>query len=299
MKQNRWLRALLWPPMAVVLLLLPVAAAALVYAFLRLEEQSALRIGAYALSAYTLTVWCIRIPAIVRWISKFQQGNPYARRWLTDTRLRVNVTLCANAVWNLAYGGLQLGLGIYHGSFWFWALAVYYASLAVMRLSLLRCTVRHAPGADMGRELRHYRGCGRVLLLTNLALSAIVFFMVFRGHTVRHHEITTIAMAAYTFTSLTMAIINLVRYRRLGSPAFSASRAISLASACVSMLTLEGTMLETFGGAEMTAWTKTLFLGLSGLAICALIVAMAIYMIVHGGRTIKELENEYGRSGNL
>ncbi len=299
MKQNRWFRALLWPPMALLFLLLPVAVAALVYAFLRLEEQSALRIGAYALSAYTLTVWCVRIPAIVRWISQFKRSNPYARRWLSDTRLRVNVTLCGNAVWNLAYGALQLGLGIYHGSFWFWALAVYYASLAVMRLSLLRCTLRHAPGADMGRELRHYRGCGRVLLLTNLALSVIVFFMVFRGRTVRHHEITTIAMAAYTFTSLTMAIINLIKYRRLGSPAFSASRAISLASACVSMLTLEGTMLETFSGAEMTAWTKTVFLGLSGLAICALIVAMAIYMIVHGGRTIKELENEYGRSGNL
>ena len=68
-----------------------------------------------------------------------------------------------------------------------------------------------------------------------------------RNRTFHHHEITTIALAAYTFTSLTFAIINTVKYRKYHSPVYSASKAISLASACVSLLTLESTMLTTFG----------------------------------------------------
>jgi hypothetical protein len=110
----------------------------------------------------------------------------------------------------------------------------------------------------------------------NLALALIIFFMVYWNRTFEHHMITAIAMAAYTFTALTTAIISVVRYRRYNSPVYSASKAISLAAALVSMLTLESTMLTTFGKETMTEIERKWMLGLTGGAISLLIVATAI-----------------------
>ena len=158
-----------------------------------------------------------------------------------------------------------------------------------MRFYLVRHTSRHKAGEKMQEELVKYRACGIMFLLMNLALTLIIFFMVYWNRTFHHHEITTIAMAAYTFTSLTFAVINVVKYRKIGSPVYSASKAIGLASACVSMLTLESTMLTTFGDGTMTLTARRILLGASGGVISVFIITMAIYMIVNGTKKIKLL----------
>ena len=283
-------KALLFPPAAVLIILTPIAAALLVYSMLRLTETDPVRIGSYVLAFYALAILCARIPRFVRILRDFKNGNRYVRLWTGDVRLRTNVTLSGSALWNGAYGALQLGLGICHRSAWFYSLAAYYATLAAMRLSLVWHTLHHRPGEQMQQELARYRTCGWVFLLTNLALSGMMFYMIYENRAVRHNEITTITMAAYTFTTLTMAIVNVIRYRKLGSPAVSAAKAISLAAACVSMLTLENTMLTTFRSETMTPEKTRLFLALSGGAVSVFIIAMAIYMIVQANRRLKSLE---------
>ena len=140
-------------------------------------------------------------------------------------------------------------------------------------------------------ELKKYRTCGWLFLLMNLSLALMVFFMVYWNRTFNHHEITTIAMAAYTFTAFTMAVINMVKYRKYNSPVYSASKAISLASACVSMLTLESTMLTTFGDETMTLTSRRVLLGFTGGAICIFIIVMAVYMIIQSNKKIKQLRS--------
>ena len=287
-------KTLLFPPIAFLFLLLVLSIPLMLYGMLVLGNEHPLTIASYVLAFYTLTIWCIRVPQIIRFFKNFKEENRYMKHWLTDVRLRTNVTLSGNVVWNGAYAALQLGLGVYHKSAWFYSLALYYASLAIMRFFLVRYTTRHKPGEKMCEEWHRYRTCGWVFLVLNMALTGMIFYMVYRNRIVEHHEITTIAMAAYTFTSLTLAILNVIKYRKYNSPAFSASKAISLASACVSMLTLEGTMLATFG-TDMESGTQQLFLGLSGIAISAFVLVMAIYLIVHGNKEIKCMENEYGK----
>lgn len=286
-------RALLFPPVFLLLLLLPAATGLLVYGFLSQEESSPLCIISYVVSFYTLVIWCVRLPAILRCFRELRRKSPHLRHWLEDTRLRVNVTLTGNVLWNGAFALLQLALGFYHGSAWFYSLAGYYFSLAFMRFSLVCYTLKHQPGEEMRQELLRYRACGRVFLLTNLTISTMIFYMICENRVVRHHEITTIALAAYTFFSLTMAIIKVIRYRKYNSPVFSASRAISLASACVSMLTLEGTMLATFGDESMTAQTQRLFLSVSGGAVSVFLVVMAVSMIVLSNQKITCLEKNH------
>ena len=206
--------------------------------------------------------------------------------------LRVNVSLYGTMIWNVLYALLQLGMGFWHRSFWFVSLAVYYISLAVMRFFLVNHTSRYKAGEKMLSELRKYRACGVIFLVMNLALSLMIFFMVYWNRTFHHHEITTIALAAYTFTSLTVAVVNIVRYRKYNSPVYTASKSISLAAACVSMLTLESTMLTTFGEETMNLAGRRAFLGISGGAISVFIIAMAIYMIVQGTKNIKMLKEK-------
>lgn len=293
MCRNKIVKALLFPHIAVALALLPVATASLVYSMLYLEESSLFRIASYVLAFYTLTIWSVRTPKMLRLVRAFKNENKYMKLWLGDPRLRTNVSLCAGILWNSAYAALLLGMGSYHRSSWFLSLAAYYVVLALMRFHLVSHTMRHRPGEKMVQELRHYRACGWIFLLINLALSCIMFHMIRQNRMMHHHEITTIAMAAYTFTTLTLAIVNVVRYRKYNSPAISAAKAISLAAACVSMLTLENTMLATFSGADMTPRIRQLFLSLSGGAVSVFIIMMALYMIAAPGRKIKTSGDQY------
>lgn len=284
-------KALLFPPVVLIILLLLLSFPLMLYGMIVLGNEHPVTITSYVLAFYTLTVWCVRMPQIIRFFKTFKAENKYTSLWFNDHRLRTNVTLSGNILWNGAYGALQLGLGIYHHNYWFYSLAAYYACLAIMRFFLVRHTLRHEPGKDQRQELRYYRTCGWVFLLLNLALTGIMLYMIRENRVTQHNEITTIAMAAYTFTTMTMAIVNIFRYRKYNSPVLSAARAVSLTAACVSMLSLENTMLVTFNSGEMTVQTRQVFLSISGGAVALFILAMAVYMIVTANRKLKFTEN--------
>ena len=290
MNWKKLCKRILFPHFAIVIFLLPISTVFLVYTMVLFGTESAVSVVSYVPAAYTLLIWCLRIPFLIRFFKSFKNENKYARLWKDDARLRMNVSLFGSLFFNTAYAVLQLGMGFWHHTFWFYSLSGYYLSLAVMRFFLVRYTSKHKPGERMVDELKKYRACGVVFLVMNLALALMIFFMVYWNRTFIHHEITTIALAAYTFTSLTIAIINTVKYRKYNSPVYSASKAISLASACVSMLTLESTMLTAFGDGTMSLTNRRMFLGVSGVIISVIIIAMAVYMIVQANKRIKLLK---------
>ena len=285
-------KALLFPHIAIMIVLIPIATVLLVGSMVFVGTESAIAYLSYVLAAYTLTVWCFKIPHLIKFFRTFKNENKYARKWQDDTRLRIKVSLYGSLVWNTLYGIFQLWLGFYHSTFWFYSLGMYYICLGIMRFFLFMHTRKYAPGERMQTELKKYRACGWVFLVMNLALSLIVFFMIYWNRTFEHHMITAIAMAAYTFTSFTVAIVNVVRYRKYNSPVFSASKAISFAAACVSMLTLTSTMLTTFNDGTMSILERKLMLGGVGFAVSGVVVVMAIAMIVQGTKKIKQFKSE-------
>lgn len=295
-------RALLFPHMAIMILLLPLAAGSLIYTFVFMEDQeNAIAYGSYAVSAYALTVWCFRIPRIIRFCKSFKRENRYARRWFEDPHLRVEVGLHANFIWNAAYAALQVYLAVRNpeSRFWYWSLAVYYLSLSVMRSVLGRHTRQHKPGEQQHAEWVRYRACGWVFLLMNLALSGIIILMIRQNKAVDHGEIVTISMAAYTFITFTVAVVSLIKYRKYNSPVFSATKAISLAAACVSMLTLEANMLTTFDGSTdptqgLSETSRVLFMSITGGVIVAFIITMAVYMILHSTKELRKEASDHG-----
>lgn len=285
-------KALLFPHIAVMILLVPVATALLVWAMVFVGTESVIAYISYVLAAYTLTVWCFKIPYLIKFFRAFKNENKYVIKWQEDTRWRVNISLYGSLLWNVAYAVFQLCLGFYHHPFWFYSLGAYYICLAAMRFFLYMHTRKYAPGEKMRTELIKYRACGWVFLVMNLALSLIVFFMLYWNRTFNHHMITAIAMAAYTFTAFTTAIVNVIKYRKYRSPVFSASKAISFAAACVSMLTLTSTMLTTFNDGSMDILTQKFMLGGVGLAVSAVVIAMAVRMITQSTNKLRQLRTE-------
>ncbi len=285
-------KSLLFPHIAIMLILLPVTIAFVIYATAFYNSESIVAIISYTLATYTLTVWCVKFPKLIALFKNLKNENAYIKLWSNDVQLRMNVSLFASFVWNVAYAVFLLCLGLYHASFWYYSMAGYYICLAIMRIYLSHHTRTHILGEEMHKEYIRYRTCGIVFLVMNLTLTLMIFFMVYWNRTFIHHEITTIAMAAYTFTAFTTAIVNLIKHKKFGSPIISATKAISLAAASVSMLTLESTMLTTFGKETTDLFTRRIFLALTGSVISIFVIVMSIYMIIHANKNLKLLKGE-------
>lgn len=285
-------KALLFPPLWVRILLIPLSVALLVPALVFLASDAPLAIAAYVLAAYTLTVWCVKLPTIVRLFKTLRTENPLIRRWLGDARLRTNVTLGGALFFNAVYALFHFALGIYYRTFWFSSMGGYYAVLALLRFFLFRYAKEQSAGKDGRGALVRYRATGVVFLLLALALALVLFFMIYFRRTFFRGQIVTIALAAYTFLSLTFAILAVVRHKGEGGPVASGIRATALAAASVSLLTLTSTMLTTFGGETMTEEAVRLFVGLTGAAVLLFITLMALYMIVDGTKKLTLLRKE-------
>ena len=279
--------ALLYPHLAIIICLLPISVTFLILALIYLGTESILAILSYMLAFYVLLVVCFRIPRMVKSFKTFKKENKFMQKWLTDAHLRINVSLYGSLIWNIAFGVFQLCLGFKFKSFWFYSLFAYYTMLAVMRFFLVKHTRKYKANEQKEVELKKYVVSGWLLLFMNLALAVIVFFMVYFNRTFYHHMITTIAMAAYTFLTFTFAIINVIRYRKYNSPIYSAAKIISLIAGSVSILTLETTMLTTFGTTEGPLFNQ-IMLSLTGVAVIGFAITMAVIMLVKGNRLIKE-----------
>ena len=119
MNWKRLGKALLFPPTAIALLLIPVATSFLIYSMVFLGTESVAAILSYVLAAYTLTVWCFRAPRLIKDLKALKKENKYIRRWQNDERLRRGVSLYGSFAFNTAYAVFQLWLGFYHHTFWF------------------------------------------------------------------------------------------------------------------------------------------------------------------------------------
>jgi hypothetical protein len=175
-------------------------------------------------------------------------------------------------------------------SVWLIAFGIYYLLLAVMRGSLVHYVrSASAKGKQMGDDLKGefhcYRMCGIVLLLLNQALACIVIYIVHMNQGMNYPGLLIYAMAVYAFYAVITAVINVIRFRRQGSPVHSAAKVISLTAALVSMLSLETAMLAQFGADDLEF--RKIMTSISGGVVCTFVLAIAIYMIVRSTGYLK------------
>ncbi len=284
------------PPWLTVLISLP--SFIFVFTVLGLGIQGIAAYVSYALSAYAMVITSTGVTGVIRALRnrignhplvKKVLSTPLGERFFRDVAFRTGISLYRGFFINLLYIVIKMASGIYYRSFWFISLASYYILLAIIQFLLLRHVNKNTIGKDMAAELRRYRLCGIMLLVMNLALAGIVAFMVHQNRGYEYPGLLIYAMAAYAFYAITIAAINLVKYRKHGSPVLSAAKAINLVAAMVSILSLETAMLAQFG-AEDGLLFRQMMTGATGGGVCVIVLGMAIFMILHSTKQLKELK---------
>ncbi len=287
-KAKKILFKLLFPPLAFSLILFLLSMAFLAYVFMQENQESAISYIAYILSAYALTILCVRIPAFVRKAKNFKSRNKYLSRYFGDVNVKIKLSLYLSLGINMVYALIQGYAGVVNHSVWFHSLAAYYLLLGIMRFLLLYYFRKYQPGKQIWSEWKRYRICGYGLLFMNIVLFSIVFYIVVQNQGFQKNPILTISMAAYTFYTFITAIVNVIRYRKYQSPVISASKVINLVAALVSMLSLETSMISAFGDSNQSEFRLTIT-AVSGFVVCVFVLAMSIYMIIHSTVKIKRL----------
>ena len=289
MKTKKLLAKLLYPPIWIIILFAPICTAAIIFIFMYGYEEHPLAYAGYVFSFYTLSVIVMRcikvIPAHYRKVKKAVYSNPLGNRFMKDMPFRTHITLYGSLMVNLLYVVFNIISGVLYKTAWFYILAIYYTILAFMRFLLVRFASKTGIGQNRFKELRRSRLCGYILLTVNLTLSGAVLMILYQDKGYEYRGILIYVMAAYTFWITGIAIKNLIKYRKLGSPVMSMAKIISMAAALVSMLSLETAMFSAFGK-DMAPENQRLMIILTGAGVSAAIIIMSVYSIVKNSREI-------------
>ena len=275
-QMKKAVRRLLRPHGAVTACAAVLSAVLLIYVFINGLEESALAYIAYPLSAWALTaavLWTVEaFPAL-----KQRALNSTAGKLFQNAELRRSFSMYSGLGISLFYALFKLAGGWVYRSTWLMAVAIYYMVLAVMRYLLMRYTLRK--GVTMAEEWRVYRLTGALMLLLTLTISGMAVQMVRDNQAYTYPGVVIYASAAYTFYSLTMAIIQLVRYRKAERPLLTAVRVVTFAVALMAMFALQTGLIDQFGAAEGEVFRMTMN-ALTGGFVCLTTFACGLKMLM-------------------
>ncbi len=145
-------------------------------------------------------------------------------------------------------------------------------------------------GTSILGEWKRSRVCAYILLLINLSLSGAVLMILYQSKGYDYPGIMIYVMALYTFYAVIHAIVDIVKYRKLGSPVMSTAKIVSLSGALVSMLNLETAMFAQFG-ADMSPEKQRIFIILTGAGVSITVVTLSVILIVNANKEIRRIKD--------
>lgn len=185
-----------------------------------------------------------------------------------------------NLAFNVAYALCNCIIGFLTHSWWFITVGAYFAVLAITRFSVLQIRRKARDKYDI--EIFARRITGILLVVLSFCIVGVNIMSAVKDRGTAFHEIVMITIATYTFTKITISIIGMVKAKRSAPPVLKILRNISLADACVSVYSMQRSMLVSFSGME-TAEILLLNI-LTGTAVWIIVLILGINLI--GGRRI-------------
>lgn len=201
------------------------------------------------------------------------------KKLVESQRYRIILSAAVSFVINLLYAVYHCVLGVLNLSFWFIAMCAFYGILATMRFSAVLCEHnRHSqPCEDMERFVMKFSGV--LLILLGIVLAAVNYICLAQNIAAKHEEILMITIATYTFTKITMAIVKAVKQRNDPSLLLRTIRNIGYADVSASVLTLQRSMLVSFG--SMNSGQIYRMNALTGAAVCLFVLMLGFSMIIN------------------
>ena len=126
-------------------------------------------------------------------------------------------------------------------------------------------------------ELRCYRRTAWLIFLLNIPMGGMITLMVLTNSGYSYPGYVIYLSAMYTFYTMVTSVINLVRFRRLGSPILSAAKVLNFIAALMSILGLQTAMIAQFS-VESDSFRKTMN-AITGGVIWLCVILTAVYML--------------------
>ena len=212
---------------------------------------------------------------VVRFTPKIKRGIMaaiyrfgFTKKFTSEYDFRTLITSTASLALNISYAVFNIVIAIISRSLWYGAIGVYHLLLVGMRSDVLLSRKKES--------LASYIRCASLLTLLSFFLSLAVWQMVAKDLAFVRFGWTIYAYAAFAFYKITMATISFFKSRK-NALTTRALRFVGLADASVSILTLQTSLLYTFGGDGVN---KMLFNAITGAVVCALTLGLGISMIV-------------------
>lgn len=253
----------------------------------------------YVMAACSLAATCCYlikdgIGSIKKIVRPVIEGNALVNKIYSDYRFRTVLFTLFSFLINIFYAVSNGIFGIINRSPWLGTLSAYYIFLSIMRFGIVRYG-RKVSKEKMNKdlviqELKVYRHTGILLALITIALSGAVILLVNQEGGQSYYGYMIFVMAMYTFYKAIIAVVNIVKVRKLQSPLLVTIRNIGYADALVSVLSLQTAMFASFG--ENSDVDPGVMNGITGACVCIMILAIGIYMIYSSGRKIKRIQNE-------
>ena len=290
--KKAWLATIRWAgwrvlfglPFSVVLLLGIACAAGLIWVFVQNRMEWIPAYFLYALSAWSLTALCVKLPGAIRAGKHWLSRHPRLTAFWDNKELHFQMGLYGEQIINFAYGGFKIASGVILGSAWIGCDGIYNMTLSLIQLFQI---LRRKHAKSLQQQWKSYRFCGILILLMHLTLIGIVFQMVNWNRAEEHGEIMVITTALFAFYKLISSFMSIAKDRKHVHPVDSSIRMLDLAQAFFAIFSLQASMFHTFGTGE--SWEHLMNI-LTGCAVCLLIVSIGIYMIQRGTREIKKLQ---------
>lgn len=246
----------------------------------------------YVFSFYTLTVVCVvcfrYFPGYYKNTKNKIYQNEHANRYFTDIAYKTRINLYLSLGINILYIAVNAVSAIVYKTWWFAIFAIYYGIMALMRFLLVRYVGKNSIGKSYAGELKRSRTCSYILMTVNVILSGVVLMMIYYDRGFNYRGYLIYVMAMYTFCITSVAIRDVIKYRKYNSPVMSVTKTIKLASSMFSMLFLETAMFSQFGQ-DTPKETKSIMIMATGAGICVIVVSMSIYNIIYSAKRLKDI----------
>lgn len=215
----------------------------------------------------------LRQKAVSR-ISRTKTG----RTLLASRRYRSILSAAAAFAVHLLYALYHGILGALNRSLWLIALCAFYGVLAMTRFAAVFCGRSRQKPPSAEAELFVMRVSGVLLGILGLVLAAVNYISLTQNIAARYEEILMITIATYTFYKIAMSVVKAVKQHRDSDPLLKTMRNISYAEAAASILTLQRSMLNSFG--SMDSGRIFLMNAITGAAICLFVLMLGLSMII-------------------
>lgn len=281
---------ILHPPKFVLFAISPVVFAALIYIFICDKQQNATAYTVYGMSAYCLTVIIIFLTEQFKVLKSFITGKinstRFGKKYIGDIAFRGKVNLFQGMTANFLYVIFRLITGIRYASTWFISIAIYYFVLGIIKLYLI---LGYRRKSDKN-ELIYYKRSALMLFLLNIPMGGMIALTVVTNSGYNYPGYIIYVSALYCFYMLICAVINLVKYRKLGSPILTAAKILNFIAALMSILGLQTAMIAEFS--TEGEFFRIIMNGAVGTAIWLSVILTAIYMLYKSNKMNNEVRRD-------